>query len=160
MTLRLLAEVLWQPIAVVAAWGAWNALGRESSGRERLLGTVVVAIAVAWLPVAAIELGTRTRHDASLAPRAVDNAGAAGTRGLVRTIRRLRTVVPARDTYHLDAYSVLVSEWASTALLPRIAVGANGGAEWEITWRRRGGADGPPGATKVARGVWAAHRVG
>lgn len=158
MTLRLLAEVLWQPVAVAAAWGAWRSLGRESSGPERILGTAVVAVAVAWLPVAAVDLAARTRHDASLPPRAVDDAGAVGTRGLIRTVRRLRAVVPAGDTYHLDAYSVRVSEWASTALLPRVAVGADG-ADWEITWRRRGGAEGPPGATKVARGVWVAHRL-
>jgi hypothetical protein len=159
VTLRLLAEVAWQPIGIAVAYGVWRALEREGTGRAgQVLGTAIAFVALAWLPVAAIDLAARTRHDARLTPNAVENAGAIHSKGLVHAITRLRTTIPAGDTYQLRAYSSRVSFWAYTSLLPRIAVGPAAGADWRIVWHRHPGGPAPPGATELAPGVWVAHR--
>lgn len=155
MTPRLLAEVAWQPIGVAIAYGVWRLLGRDGAGRVmQVLGTAIAFVALAWLPVAAIDLAARTRHDARLSQAAVENAGAIHSRGLVHAIARLRATIPVGDTYQLSAYSSRVSFWAYTSLLPRIAVGPGGGADWRIVWRRHPGGATPAGARELAPGVW------
>ena len=140
MTLRLLAEVAWLPLGLAVAYGVWRSLEREGAGRAgQVLGTAIAFVALAWLPVAAIDLAARTRHDARLTPTAVENAGAINSKGLVHAIKRLRTTIPEGDTYQLDAYSSRVSFWAYTSLLPRIAVGPGAGADWRIVWHRHPG---------------------
>lgn len=155
MTLRLLAEVAWQPIGIAVSYGVWRALGRDGSGRVvQGLGTAIAFVALAWLPVAAIDLAARTRHDARLNQAAVENAGAIHARGLVHAIKELRATIPDGDTYQLAAYSSRVSFWAYTALLPRVAVGPDAGADWRIVWRRRPGGTAPAGGSELAPGVW------
>ena len=155
MTLRLLAVVAWLPIGAAIAYGVWKALERERAGRVmQALGTGIAFVALAWLPVAAIDLAARTRHNARLDDAAVANAGALHAKGLVRAISRLRATIPAGDTYQLTAYSSRVSFWAYTSLLPRIAVGPGEGADWRIVWQRRSGGTAPAGATELAPGVW------
>ena len=129
MTLRLLAEVAWLPIGLAVAYGVWRSLEREGTGRVgQVLGTAIAFVALAWLPVAAIDLAARTRHDARLTPTAVEYAG-----------------------------SSRVSFWAYTSLLPRIAVGPGAGADWRIVWHRHPGGAPPAGATELAPGVWVVH---
>jgi hypothetical protein len=155
VTLRLLAEVAWQPIGAAVAYGVWKTLAREGSGRVmQTLGTAIAFVALAWLPVAAIDLAARTRHDARLGDAAVANAGALHTKGLVHAVARLRAEIPAGDTYQLNAYSSRVSFWAYTSLLPRIAVGPGEGADWRIVWKRHPGGAAPVRATELAPGVW------
>ena len=116
------------------------------------LGTAIAFVALAWLPVAAIDLAARTRHDARLTPTAVENAGAINSKGLVHAITRLRATIPEGDTYQLDAYASRVSFWAYTSLLPRVAVGPGAGADWRIVWHRHPA--GPP-----RRGRPSSHRA-
>lgn len=159
MTLRLLAEVAWQPIGIAVSYGVWKQLERESSGRVmQVLGTAIAFVALAWLPVAAIDLAARTRHDARLTQAAVENAGAINSKGLAHAITRLRTTIPDADTYQLNAYSSRVSFWAYTSLLPRVAVGPGAGADWRVVWHRHPGGAAPAGATELAPGVWVVHR--
>ena len=159
MTLRLLAVVAWQPIGIAVSYGVWKQLERESAGRVmQVLGTAIAFVALAWLPVAAIDLAARTRHDARLTQAAVENAGAIHSKGLVHAIKRLRATIPERDTYQLDAYASRVSFWAYTSLLPRVAVGPGTGADWRIVWDRHRGGAAPAGATELAPGVWVVHR--
>jgi hypothetical protein len=158
VTLRLLAEVAWLPIGIAVAYGVWRSLEREGTGPVgQVLGTAIAFVALAWLPVAAIDLAARTRHDARLTPTAVENAGAIHSKGLVHAIKRLRTTIPEGDTYQLDAYSSRVSFWAYASLLPRIAVGPGAGADWRIVWHRHPGGAAPAGATELAPGVWVVH---
>jgi hypothetical protein len=158
VTPRLLAEVAWQPIGVAIAYGVWRLLGRDDAGRVmQVLGTAIAFVALAWLPVAAIDLAARTRHDARLSQAAVENAGAIHSKGLVQAISRLRAEIPPGDTYQLSAYSSRVSFWAYTSLLPRIAVGPGEGADWRIVWHRHPGGAPPLGATELAPGVWIRH---
>ena len=155
MALRLLAVVAWLPIGVAVAYGVWKALDREGAGRVmQALGTGIAFVAIAWLPVAAIDLAARTRHDVRLSDRAVENAGALHSKGLVHAISRLRATIPAGDTYQLSAYSSRVSFWAYTSLLPRVAVGPGEGADWRVVWNRHSGGRAPAGATELAPGVW------
>ena len=155
MALRLLAVVAWLPIGVAVAYGVWKALDREGAGRVmQALGTGIAFVAIAWLPVAAIDLAARTRHDVRLSDRAVENAGALHSKGLIHAISQLRATIPAGDTYQLSAYSSRVSFWAYTSLLPRIAVGPGGGADWRIVWNRHSGGSAPAGAAELAPGVW------
>ncbi len=157
MPLRLLAEVAWQPIGAAVAYGVWRELDRENAGRVmQVLGTAVAFAALAWLPVAAIDLAARTRHDARLSDAQLASSGA-HPRTLVDTVERLRATIPAGDTYELRAYSGRISFWAHTALLPRVAVGPGEGAGWRIVWRSRPGGAAPPGATELAPGVWVAR---
>lgn len=157
MPLRLLAEVAWQPIGVAVAYGVWLVLGREGTGRVmQVLGTAVAFIALACLPVAAIDLAARTRHDARLTDAQLASAGA-HSKSLVATVARLRALIPAGDTYEMDAYSGRISFWTHTSLLPRVAVGPGRGAQWRIVWREEAGGPGPPGATELAPGVWVAR---
>ena len=102
MTLRLLVELAWQPIGIAVSYGVWKQLERERTGRVvQALGTAIAFVALAWLPVAAIDLAARTRHDARLTQRAVENAGAIENGGaidskrLVHAIDRLRATIPA-----------------------------------------------------------------
>jgi hypothetical protein len=155
VTLRLLAELAWQPIGVATAYGVWKLLERDGAGRVvQVLGTAIALAALAWLPVAAIDLAARTRHDARLGRAAVENAGAIHSKGLVHAISRLRATIPAGDTYQLSAYSSRVSFWAYTSLLPRVAVGPGEGADWRIVWHRHSGGAAPAGANELAPGVW------
>jgi hypothetical protein len=155
VTLRLLAVVAWLPISAAIAYGVWKTLERERAGRVmQALGTAIALVAVGWLPVAAIDLAARTRHDARLSDTAVENAGALHAKGLVRGIARLKATIPAGDTYQLTAYSSRVSFWAYTSLLPRIAVGPGERADWRIVWQRHSGGTAPAGATELAPGVW------
>ena len=155
MTLRLLAEVAWQPIGVAAAYGVWRLLERDGAGRVmQALGTGIALVALAWLPVAAIDLAARTRHDARLSAAAVENAGAIHSKGLVNAIARLRATIPQGDTYQLTAYSSRVSFWAYTSLLPRVAVGPGEGADWRVVWHRHPGGAAPAGSRELAPGVW------
>jgi hypothetical protein len=155
--LRLLAEVAWQPVGIAVAYGVWIALEREGSGRlMQVLGTAAAFVALAWLPVAAIDLAARTRHDARLTDAQLASAGA-HSKSLVATVARLRALIPAGDTYELNAYSGRVLFWAHSSLLPRVAVGPGEGAEWRIVWRGKAGGTGPPGATELAPGVWVAR---
>jgi len=159
VTLRLLAELAWQPIGIAVSYGVWKQLERERTGRVlQALGTAIAFVALAWLPVAAIDLAGRARHDARLTPRAVENAGAIHSEGLVHAITRLRARIPAGDTYQLDAYASRVSFWAYTSLLPRVAVGPGAGADWRILWHRHPGGAAPAGATELVPGVWVVHR--
>jgi hypothetical protein len=151
----MLAVVAWLPVGVAVAYGVWRALQREGAGRVmQALGTGIAFVALAWLPVAAIDLAARTRHDVRLSDRAVANAGALHSKGLVHAISRLRATIPAGDTYQLSAYSSRVSFWAYTSLLPRIAVGSAEGADWRIVWNRHSGGTAPAGAAELAPGVW------
>jgi hypothetical protein len=155
VTLRLLAEVAWQPIGIAVAYGVWRTLARQAQGRVgQVLGTAIAFVALAWLPMAVIDLAARTRHDERLTPRAVENAGAIHSKGLVHAITRLRTTIPEGDTYQLRAYSSRVSFWAYTSLLPRIAVGPGEGADWRIVWHGHPGGVAPAGAAQLAPGVW------
>jgi hypothetical protein len=155
VTLRLLAEVAWQPIGAAIAYGVWKLLERDGAGRAmRVLGTAIALVALAWFPVAALDLAARTRHDARLSRVAVENAGAIHAKGLVHAIARLRSTIPQGDTYQLTAYSGRVAYWAYASLLPRVAVGPGGGADWRIVWRRHPGGAAPAGATQLAPGVW------
>lgn len=159
MTPRLLAELAWQPIGIALSYGVWKQLERERTGRVlQALGTAIAFVALAWLPVAAIDLAARTGHDARLTPTAVENAGAIHSKGLVHAITLLRATIPAGDTYQLDAYASRVSFWAYTSLLPRVAVGPGAGADWRIVWRRHPDGAAPAGATQLAPGVWVVHR--
>jgi hypothetical protein len=155
VTLRLLAVVAWLPVAAAIAYGVWRTLDQERAGRVmQLLGTGIAFVALAWLPVAAIDLAARIRHDARLSDAAVANAGALHSKGLVHAISRLRATIPAGDTYQLRAYSSRVSFWAYTSLLPRVAVGPGEGADWRIVWQRHPGGAAPAGATELSPGVW------
>ena len=159
MTLRLLAVVAWQPIGLAVTYGVWKQLERDRTGRVmQVLGTGIAVVALAWLPVAAIDLAARTRHDVRLTRPAVENAGAVSSKGLVHAIKRLRATIPEGDTYQLDAYASRVSFWAYTSLLPRVAVGPGAVADWRIVWHRHPGGAAPPGATELAPGVWVVHR--
>jgi hypothetical protein len=155
--LRLLAEVAWQPIGIAVAYGVWIALGREGTRRVvQVLGTASAFVALAWLPVAAIDLAARTRHDARLTEAQLASAGA-HSRSLVEAVTRLRALIPAGDTYELDAYSGRILFWAHNALLPRVAVGPGEDAQWRVVWRGKAGGTGPPGARELAPGVWVAR---
>ena len=112
-------------------------------------------MALAWLPVAAIDLAARTRHDARLTQAAVENAGAINSKVFENAIR---TTIPDADTYQLNAYSSRVSFWAYTSLLPRVAVGPGAGADWRVVGHRHPGGAAPAGATELAPGVWVVHR--
>ena len=90
------------PIGIAVSYGVWKQLERERTGRVvQALGTAIAFVALAWLPVAAIDLAARTRHDARLTQRAVENAGAIENGGaidskrLVHAIDRLRATIPA-----------------------------------------------------------------
>jgi hypothetical protein len=161
VTLRLLAEVAWQPIGLAVTYGAWRTLGRERAGRAmQALGTAIALVGLAWLPVAAIDLAVRTRHDARLSQAALERAGAIHLRHprrLVRAIHRLRAAIPEGDTYRLRADVGEVSFWAYTGLLPRVAVGPGGDAHWQIVWNRHHRDAAPAGATEVVPGVWIVH---
>jgi hypothetical protein len=158
VTLRLLAVVAWLPIGAAIAYGVWKTLARERAGRVmQALGTAIAFVALAWLPVAAIDFAARTRHDARLSDTAVENAGALHAKGLVRAVTRLRATIPAGDTYQLTAYSSRVSFWAYTSLLPRVAVGPGARADWRIVWQRHSGGSAPTGARELAPGVWVIH---
>ena len=157
MPLRLLAEVAWQPIGIAVAYGVWIALQRDGTGRVmQVLGTAAAFVALAWLPVAAIDLAARTRHDERLTGAQLASAGA-HSKSLVDTVARLRELIPAGDTYELHAYSGRIAFWARSSLLPRVAVGPGEGAEWRIVWRGKAGGTGPPGARELAPGVWVAR---
>jgi hypothetical protein len=155
--LRLLAEVAWQPIGIAVTYGVWRALGREGTGRVvQALGTAIAFVALAWFPVAAVDLAARTRQDAQLTDAQLASAGA-HSKSLVETGARLRALIPAGDTYEMNAYSGRISFWAHTYLLPRVAVGPGEGADWRIVWRHGAGGSAPAGATELAPGVWVAR---
>jgi hypothetical protein len=157
VTLRLLAEVAWQPIGAAVAYGVWRMLEREGTGRiMEALGTGIALVALAWFPVAAIDLADRTRDDARLSDDQLAKAGV-HSRAPVEAAARLRATIPAGDTYQLTAGRGRIVFWAHTSLLPRIAVGPGEGARWQIRWRRDPGDAGPAGATEVAPGVWVAR---
>jgi len=142
--LRLLAEVAWQPIGIAVAYGVWIALGREGTRRVvQVLGTASAFVALA-------------RHDARLTEAQLASAGA-HSRSLVEAVTRLRALIPAGDTYELDAYSGRILFWAHNALLPRVAVGPGEDAQWRVVWRGKAGGTGPPGARELAPGVWVAR---
>jgi hypothetical protein len=157
VTLRLLAEVAWQPVGAAVAYGVWRTLEGEGGGRiGQALGTGIALVALAWLPVAAVDLAARTQDDARLSAAQLAKAGL-HRRAPVAAAARLRAAIPAGDTYRLEAYSTRIVFWAHTALLPRIAVGPGEAARWQIVWRREPGGRRPAGATEVAPGVWVAR---
>jgi hypothetical protein len=157
MTPRLLAEIVWQPVSLLVGYGVYRILPGTGVGRAAtVVGTVVAVVAMAWVPVAAWTVASRIHHDSRLAAARVENAGAGGVPRLVPVIRKLRALIPPGDTYRFQAYSSRISFWAYTSLLPRIAVGPSGSADWRVVWNRRS-ASPPSGAVSLAPGVWAIH---
>ena len=62
MTLRLLAEVAWQPIGIAVSYGVWKQLERERTGRVvQALGTAIAFVALVC--VARVALGVHYPSD-------------------------------------------------------------------------------------------------
>src|SRR5438105_9415291 len=148
MTPRLLAEIAWQPVTLGVGYGVYRGLPRAGASRAgALVGTAIAVAALAWLPVAAVNLAARIRHDARMPPARVENAAAVGVGRLVPVIRKLQALIPPGDTYRVESYSSRISFWAYTSLLPRIAVGPGAAADWRIVWTKNRRATPPGGAT-------------
>ena len=157
MSIRLLAEIAWLPVALVVSYGIYRALRRTDVGRAGvIIGTAVALAALAWFPVAAAHLGARIHTDRKLSQTRVQNAGAAYIPRLVPVIRKLRALIPPGDTYRIKTHSARVEYWTFTSLLPRIAEPRGKSADWLIVWMDRT-AQAPPGATPLRPGVWAIH---
>jgi hypothetical protein len=158
VSLRLLAEIAWQPVGLIVSYGVYRALRRTDVGRAGvIIGTAVALVALAWFPVAAAHLGARLHADAKLSQARVENAGAAYIPRLVPVIRKLRALIPPGDTYRIKTHSARVEYWTFTSLLPRIAEPrTDARADWLIVWMDRT-AKTPPGATPLRPGVWAIH---
>ena len=158
MSIRLLAEIAWLPVALVVSYGIYRALRGADVGRVAvIIGTAVAFAALAWFPVAAAHLGARIHADRRLSQSRVQNAGAAYIPRLMPVISKLRALIPPGDTYRIKTHSARVEYWTFTALPPRIAEPrSDAGADWLIVWNDRT-AKTPPGATPLRPGVWAIH---
>jgi hypothetical protein len=117
--------------------GAWTPSRLvETVVRSGLVAAVVIAPILAWTQV------HRTVTAAGLSRGAAAELGAERA-GLDPTVfDRLRRIVPPHARYWIDTSGAVrpsttrqaFPAWASGSLLPRVAVGSIGAADWVVTW--------------------------